>query len=336
MVKVTLSNIIPAGAPSEGWIVNYRKKGTNDPYTALGPFTAQPIEFTTVDPGGTLYEGNIITDCGALNGEPYNWTTVCTCPGGYQVMPGETGCQKLESVPPTITNPGYCLAPSTNNVYTQYEARVYNAGLSQATLNLPTGSSGGFIFGRSNTPGQWANPTLNASIGPMNRSGVWIDSDCDGTRNPLESGEQTTIAFTYNNTGAQRTVYVGCGADNAFTLIANGTEIVSTVNDGTDLQFKIWHIIPVTLKIGLNYFNLVGIGDGSFNDALAMVVYDNTPNTILGATADGQLNILFNSASLRGTTYDVATCADGYSLDTSGGQGAYVCTRILNTICNGA
>jgi hypothetical protein len=57
MVQITLNNIVPPGVPAEGWIVEYRIKGSGGAYTtAVGsPFNAFPITFSTTDPGGTLY-----------------------------------------------------------------------------------------------------------------------------------------------------------------------------------------------------------------------------------------------------------------------------------------
>jgi hypothetical protein len=337
MVQVTLSDILPNTVPADGWKVEYRIKGSGVPYTTIGPYTAQPIQFQTTDPGGTLYEGNVWSDCGDLESTKYPWVTICGCPDGYAIAPDAISCQKVESIPATVTNPGYCLAPSTNGAYGNYGARAYNPGFNNATLDLPPGSSGGFIFGSSTTVGQWSNPTLSPTVGPLNREGVWIDSDCNGVKDALAGGVSTTLAFTYNNIGIARQIYVGVGADNQFRLVVNGTEICETTVGGSDIPFKIWHIIPVNLVVGLNYFNIVAVGDGSTNDAMGLVVYNHTdPAVILAATDDSQLNILFASHTLRGGTYDVATCPDGYSLDTSGGSGNFVCTRKLVAICNGA
>jgi len=333
MNQITLNNIVPAIVPPNGWKVGYRIKGSSNAYTIVGPFTSQPIQFSATDPGGTLYEGFIQSDCGDLQSTLTYWVTDCNCPDTYQVTPQGTSCQKLDSIPATVSNAGYCLAPSTNPVYTSFESRIYSPGFSQATLNLLPGTVGGFIFARMTTAGQWANPTSDTNTGPLNREGIWIDSDCNGVKDDLQSGQKTTMAFMYNNPGPQRTIYVGAGADNQFVLVVNGQEIVDTGIAG-DLQFKIWHIIPVTVNPGVNYINLIATGDGTFNDSFGMVVYDNTPSEIQAATSDAQLNILFASHTLRFTTYDVATCPDTYSLDTSGGQGAYICTKVLTSICN--
>ena len=75
--------------------------------------------------------------------------------------------------------------------------------------------------------------------------------------------------------------------------------------------------MPINVVTGANYINLIATGDGSVNDAMAMMVYDNTAAQIIAAGSEGALTIPFRSSSLRGTTYSVATCPVGYSLDTS-------------------
>ena len=344
-VRITLDNIVPATVPADGWFVGYKILGDPGAYTVVGPFVALPIEIDTLDPGGTLYEGYIIRDCGDLESAQYFWQTPCDCTNagvGYVVSPGGDQCELNEEEEPTITNPGYCLATSQNGAYSNYCSRIYTNAFVDATMAidpftivpLGVGTDPG-IFQQLTLSGQWANDTASSTLGPMNREGVWIDSDCDGNKNALGAGVQTTIAYAYNNVGATKTIYVGVGADNQFQLVVNGN-IIATFGTGGDYQFKIWHIIPITVVPGINLINVIGTGDGSVNDAIGMVVYDNTAAEIAAATSDLDLNIPFASHTLRGTSFDVATCPLGYSLDTSGGQGNYICRRTTYAICNGA
>jgi hypothetical protein len=178
----------------------------------------------------------------------------------------------------------------------------------------------------TSTSSYWSNLAPNTTDGPMNRDSVWIDSDGDGSPDALSAGTKTTIAFQYNNTGGARVVYVGIGGDDLFQLKLNGAVVAEVTDPSAVYNFKYWHIIPVTLLgHSINNFNLVGTGDGSVNDAIAMVVYDNTAVELSAANDDTDLNILFRSSQLIGQTIDVATCAPGYSLDTSAGSGSYVC-----------
>lgn len=342
MVTITLSNPIPSAAPADGWIVRYRIKGSLGAYTTLAVQTSFPIVFSVAQPGGTLFEGFIKRDCGTLESTEFAWVTPCDCAALYSPSPDQTRCEKVESVAATVTNSGFCLAPSQLNVYSQYESRIYSSLMVDADLALPAGSTPiGGIAARMTLAGQWANPALSTSLGPMNRCGVWIDSDCNGTKNALTTGVETTVAHSFNNSGGARTIYVGVGADNSFKLVVNGVQIASigvpaTPSSGSDLAFKIWHIIPIPLIPGVNYVNAIGRGDGSVNDSIGMMIYDNNISQIQSATDDSQLNILFTTETLRGNSYDVATCAAGYSLDTSGGSGSYMCRRVLTKVCNSA
>ena len=333
-VQVTLSSPTPSSTPADGWIVGYKIKGAPGAYTVLPPFLAFPIVFTTTDPAGTLYEGYIKRDCGAIVSGDYFWTTPCQCSEDYNPVPAEDQCVQVDSVPPTVENSGYCLAASTNGAYSSEASRIYGPGFSDATIALPPGSSGGFIQ-QNLTTAYWNNFALSLSAGPMNREAVWIDSDCDGIKNPLINGTATTIAFSYNNPGLPRQVYVGVGGDNSWNLKLNGTQVGEATFVGAGaVPFKIWHIIPVYIITGMNYFNVVAIGDGTADDAVGMVIYDNSAAQLAAATTDASLNILFKTSTLRGTSYDVTTCPVGYSLDTTGGPGNYVCIKTLYKVCN--
>ena len=335
-VEITLDNFTPATVPADGWIVGYRILGTVGAYTIAGPFFTLPILISTGDPDGTLYEGYVIRDCGSLESIQYFWQTPCSCTWiGSEYVVSITGdqCQLDETQDPTLTNSGYCLATSQNAVYTSYESRIYTSSYNNTTLNLAPATVDAGVYADL-TSSYWANLGSSSTLGPLNREGVWIDSNCDGVKNALGSGVQTTVAYVFNNLGSTRTIYVGIGADNQFKLKVNGTEVADSGSLG-DVQFKIWHIIPITVVPGSNYINAIATGDGSVNDAIGLVVYDNTAAEIAAATSDLDLSISFASHNLRGTSFDVATCPSGWSLDTSGGAGNYICRRTTYAICNG-
>lgn len=337
MVKITLKDILPVTVPDGGWVVGYRVKGTTGAYlTPVGsPFLSVPIEFTTTDAAGTLYEGFIQNDCGYSKSVTLNWVTPCLCTDNtYTPTVDGSQCSKTTTIGATVSNSGYCLAKATNAAYSNFGSRIYNMGFSLNTILLAQGTPDTYIYGSMNNNPQWANPAVNTIAGPMNREGIWVDSDCDGNKDSLTSGVKTTISAMYNNLGGSRTIYLGVGADNQFKIVVNGVVIVDTLSSNSVNQFKIWHIIPIDIVPGVNYFNVIATGDGTINDAMAMVLYDNTPAQIYASTSDSQLSILFKSSALIGTTFDVATCPSGYSLDSSGGSGSYVCTKVETKICN--
>jgi hypothetical protein len=279
--------------------------------------TTTPGPTTTVPPTTTL---PVVTWQGI---NPYCQLEPYCDEAGYVLSPDGSTCTKEETMAPTITHTDYCLVTSSNNNYTQYFARIYKPGFSQSSIGIYT--PGSDTFAQMDNAPYWrcSGP---ASEGPANRSTVWIDSDCNGIKDALAAGQQTTITFQYNNAGPERTIYVGVFGDNYFTLKVNNDPDIITPT-GADLNFKIFHIFPVTLSAGMNYFNLVGTGDGGVNDAIGMIIYDDPPAAIRDATSDATLHILFNSASLRGSQINTATCPTGWVLDTSNPT-AYICRRI--------
>ena len=344
-VRITLNNPVPLDLPGDGWIVGYKILGDPGAYTVVGPFVALPIEIDTLDPGGTLYEGYIIRDCGDLESAQFFWQTPCDCTNagvGYVVSPGGDQCELIEDAPADVTNSGYCLATSQDGAYSNYCSRIYTNLFVDATLDIDpftiqpfAGGTNPGIYEQLVLTNQWRNDTASTTLGPLNREGVWIDADCNGARDALGVGVETTIAALYNNVGVSKTIYVGVAGDNQFQLVVNGV-IIATFLPGGDHQFKIWHIIPITVVPGPNYINLVGTGDGLVQDAIGMVLYDNTAAEIAAAITDLDLTIPFQSSTLRGTTFDVSTCPPGSSLDVSGGPGNYLCITTTYGICNAA
>jgi hypothetical protein len=256
----------------------------------------------------------------------HTFASVVHCPPGYTLSPDQSYCYLDETMPATITQSDYCLTSSRRSEYTNALSRIYTPGFAVASTGSWTPPASDVFATMANIP-QWKNS--GATNGPMNRAGVWIDSNCDGTKDSLTLGAQTTLACNIVNSGIARTIYVGIGADNYYQLKVNGTNVITSGASG--INFYIWHLFPITIQSGVNYINAVGTGDGGVNDSIGMVVYDNTALEIQNATDDSQLNILFTTANLIGQHIDVATCPPGWSLDISGGQGNYICKRTLTT-----
>jgi len=294
-----------------------------------GVFT-QPF-FITGLLNGTSYTVAIKSACGTVDFKQA-FTTPCTCPAGFVSSADSSQCEKVETVPPTINQSNYCYAASQNGAYSTRFARIYNGGWSNSSIALVSAPISD-VFAEMAFAPYWANPTLSPTLGIMNREGIWVDSDCNGVKDALNLGSQTTAAFTYNNSGLERIMYVGASADNQFIIKLNGTEVAKTTVVNSDNNYRVFHIFPVRVRVGANDFNIIGTGDQSVSDSIAMVVFDNTPEQIRDATSDAALTILFRTSSLRGTMIDVATCPAGYSLVTTGGKGTYTCRKITYADC---
>lgn len=278
------------------------------------------------------------------------------CPADFTMSPDESYCYKEETIPPDVETSGICLAYSkTNGPYSSSGARLYDPGYG---VNLPLSSS--FVIldtpywtGRPPGYGDTSVSAPGAAESVMNRDSVWVDADCNGVKDSL--AKCARLQFTYLiSLPAPKRVYVGLGGDNTFRVELGAATIVqceagpggytppaggapcatapaAAGSATTNINFNCWHIIPVDLVAGPNYLIFSAIGDGSVNDAFAAIVYDNTPEQILTATSDDDLEILFRTGDYKGTTIDIATCPDGWVLDTTGGAGNYVCRKITTT-----
>lgn len=246
------------------------------------------------------------------------------CPEGYTLSSDSTYCYQENTTEPTILETDYCLAVSQlSTQYTINGTCFYDAGYTDKLVGA---------FTLVTTTPQWRE--ASSVVGPMNREGVWVDSDCNGAKDPLTAGQVLNITFPITTT-SPTTLYVGIAGDNAFKLQINGVTIVDCTlafpaqGGPAGANFNFWHVFPVVIGAGTNYFSFSGVGDGSVNDSFAAVVYDNSLAELTAATDDSQLNILFKTSNLVGDPIEIAECPTGYFLDTSEGPGAYVCRQIL-------
>jgi hypothetical protein len=160
----------------------------------------------------------------------------CVCPVGYsQDINGI--CSKVEEVPPTITSSDYCLAPSRRNEYSGVKTRVYNPGFSFSSIKLDPAPSGDILV-EFNTANQWR--ALNSSTGPMNRAGVWVDTNCDGVKDAL-GGSMNTVFIDSAGSGlvdgvynfVQYTTTTGEGAYGTVTISGGSVTSATVVNGGS-------------------------------------------------------------------------------------------------------
>lgn len=250
---------------------------------------------------------------------------VLSCTAGYTLSGDGLSCVKINTMAATVVDLGGCLAPARHPDYASLFSRIYNPGFSNTSIAL-TIAPPADVYSELILDSQWSNtPHVSSTLGPANRIGMWRDSDCDGNPDALAFGANATILFNYHNTGAARRVYVGCFGDNEFKLKMNADTIAETDGSHNLNHFKIFHIFPVDIVSGDNLFNIEGTGDGSTVDSIGMIIYDNTAAEIAAATTDAALTILFTSQGLSGTSYPVASCPTGWTLDIV--AGAPICKQ---------
>lgn len=315
-----------AVAGSYGYLIEYRKPSESvwtTPSTSPNPtlFTHYSL---ILDTGSTYYVrvSSIGTNCAPQ----YTIITIVTaagncCPATYTLSLDGTYCYKIQTTAPTILQNNICLAPSKlATTYSGTGTRLYSPGYTTALVGTYTSLS---------TTPQWKEPPGNI-IGPMNRDGVWVDTDCSGTKDALTAGQTLIITIPITTTNA-KTVHVGMGGDNTFRVDVNGTTIVDRDSSYGNLNFYYWHIVPVDILAGTTYFTFKWIGDGSVNDSAAAVIYNNTAAELAAATSDATLDLLFRTSTYIGTHIDIATCPSTYFLDTTGGSGSYICKKVTTT-----
>lgn len=267
------------------------------------------------------------------------------CPEGYVLAPDGITCNFTETVAPTYQQIGVCVACSQlgpeygGNGTKFWSTTNYNSSLSDSNFTLLTtpywqGSPAG--SGTSTTCGD-SDIVIGNPPSPVNRNGVWLDSNCDGTKNPLGSGTPLQFTWQINRTVAGR-VFVGLAGDNNFTLNVNGNTVAARTNNSDTANFTYLYLFPIDLVSGSNFIGVSFVGDGSVNDMGCMIIIENTAASIPTITTDSQIQYLFQTSQLIGAApIDIATCPSGYVLDTSGGSGNYICTRITTvrgTVCD--
>lgn len=117
-----------------------------------------------------------------------------------------------------------------------------------------------------------------------------------------------------------KTIHVLIIGDNTFTVKVNGQIIHAETDPNYVYNFEYLHIIPVTTGVGNNHFEFSGRGDGDVNQALGILILDNTKDELFdNPVTKDKWNVLFSSNSLigSGTTY---TCSANYSYDADEGK----------------
>jgi len=218
----------------------------------------------------------------------------------------ESQTKKIEE--PTVEQYDYCTAPSTRSEYIALGVKYHP----DYTLNYNV-STGDNVTTKSTNDSDIAEVFKNFMNNSPYRS-VWVDSDCDGTKDGLQSGSELTFSkkITVNSS---KTVYVGLIGDNRFILALNGSDIVRVTNEDDTTNFNYLNIFPITLIAGENILSFTGIGDGSVNDALGVIIYDNPIDDILQPIPRSEWNVLFSSEETLGDQLNIVSCPEGYTYD---------------------
>lgn len=351
MSSLTISFTPPNPLPTNGYIVQYRVKGSSDPYLLLPePQTGSPIVISGLNPN-TNYEGTISSNCGYGTSPLVNFqTNQCFCPDGYSVSPDASYCYQELSQDATYTggsNP--FLACHFNYVqYSMYGPVFYKVGGYNADGSWNTPPNIYTSLGPSAVPGanvinHTTGPLINIAqdtvSGRLNTSGLWV------------CGNQNyggTLGFSRQfNVQTSKVYYVGLGADNYASIAFNGNTIVSQDvgamgaqgqfgDSSGSFMFRFWHMYPVQLQSGINLIqiqgsNVAGIG------VFGCEIYDATEDQLMACnTADDLAQyIVFSTKDVPDNgTFDTGnySCSNfpGSQLVYDAGANTYTC-KIINT-----
>jgi hypothetical protein len=252
--------------------------------------------------------------------------TVQGCVKPYVYDPGNNTCSLSEIVPatpPTISEDSVVKTSSPD--WNTFGAKLYEAGYPLSGLGVVDTiltanplwlNSSNYISGRFNVTGVTGFPKLIPN--------QWVGFICN------------IVA------AAPKTIYIAMSAFDRFKIKMNGNVIIDKAATVDNVDY--WHIYPVQLNVGNNYFEMSATYTGTTSTSLnvkgfGVEIYDNTRAEIIGATVENDLSIAFASHRGDGSEPETAkifdfgyeygyNCADGWALVFDGG--AYVCVR--NTI----
>lgn len=147
---------------------------------------------------------------------------------------------------------------------------------------------------------------------------VWFE---EGDNNP-ESGDKMVVPVNlfFNES---EVINIGLIGDNYFSVSLNGTLLTElVVEDGGTYQdpytapFNYLNILEIPVSSGNANFTFTGIGDGSPDQTLGIIIWDNTKDELIGSSpiSESEWDVLWSTDEIVNSTY--ATCpTSGYYYD---------------------
>lgn len=225
------------------------------------------------------------------------------CPPGTSFTKG-VGCVSLINA--TNCTPQEVTGALSDNYYSRDNARIYTKG-----------SGGTLTYEEISTHDIFKNTYQNSDVGPMNRTAFGKPG--------LPLNTWYGFGQKLNNpTDADQIRYVGIGADNRFWIRQNGVTVYKFETPGHNYYLN-WHILPITLAPGDNYFEFLCFNtDNGSKGGLGVELYGVGKSAIINATHIYDLQITFTTAGYgtNGRTFPIsesATCktcpTDYYYID---------------------
>jgi hypothetical protein len=250
------------------------------------------------------------------------------CSEGYTLAPDGSYCYLIDEIaatPPAGGTPENTVV-AVHNSYSTYGTYIYHPGFATNGTGVSDQITSSNAF--------WINGPANTSSGPLNRCGLWTDT---------ELANQDIGFAVCLDLPESKVYYIGVGGDNRCRIIIDGSVIVDqdvsalATQYGADAQiaFKVWHVYPVSLAAGPHIIELIGHNDSS-SAALGAEVYNNTDAELIAATSYDDLDLIFSTKDYIGEPVQLSTdglgytCPSGYSLAAC--EDPYVCRLIYTEL----
>jgi hypothetical protein len=229
-------------------------------------------------------------------------------------------CYRVSTTGVTTPVTPISLSAKTATVNTDFGTQFYSTFSINGTGTIDTTST---------TQNIWRRTQPGGLDGPLNRCALWATDNDPNSDPPYD----VWLGFSVCLTGilAEKTYYVGIGADNNYKLTLDGNVILNTVGgplDDSQDSFKYWHVYPVVIGAGDHILELFGLNNSSIA-GFGCEIYDNTLEELTGFTTYSQLNVIFTSSGQTQATI-VQNLSNQYL--TSG----YTCpSGYVYSVCDG-
>ncbi len=226
--------------------------------------------------------------------------------------------------------------PVSNNFWINYASASFDFCSPMPPLESPTPGDGtadrkmlkknnpDSISGRAEMSVLRAPRPLYDSVGPLNRTVVWI---CPPSTIPSGQWFGFTVPIFFPHDGVY---YIGAAADNYVRITVDGTVIRKDSLGDPELEnHQVWHVYPRFFKKGNHLIGISGQDHANTATGMGLEIYDNTQDELMAAESYNDLRLLFSTKDVVDQTFPTGfSCPFGYTL-SAGDTTAFVCRKTM-------
>lgn len=259
-----------------------------------------------------------------------------TCPDGYTLSEDGTTCH--QEIPAQQTPGDFMLCASASSEFSSCGTLVYE-NVAYPLSSLPPYSrhlvetvdvwKGSAICNLDFDYWPWPAARVAASSdttgtarvspgvaldGPLNYCGI---VPCNNNQTPQPVTDWLSFSYTVS-TASGHYYYVGIASTGLYRVKVDGVTVAGVTDCNDAESFKLWRTLPIYVQPGTHTIMMEGKLCGGSPQAFGAEIYDNSQNDIRFANSRNDLNVLFSTRNLRGTSYGgIYACPEGYTLNTS-------------------